>query len=91
LCAVRVASTNLISGVKFDPRQSPVVNSGLISTSGTQIYPSNPSSYASDPSCTFQNINPDTVSCASAGTIHSTTPSASQWFVIPAAPPSVFP
>jgi hypothetical protein len=94
LCAVRVASTNLIYGVEFDPRQSPVKDSGLISTSGSQIYPANPanpSSYANDPSCTFQNINSDTVSCASAGTIHSATPSANQWFVIPAVLPSVFP
>lgn len=44
LCAVRVASTNLINGVEFDPRQSPVKNSGLISTNASQVFPTNPSS-----------------------------------------------
>jgi hypothetical protein len=89
LCAVRVRGSDLLNSVAFDPRPSPATTASLspIPTT-TQIFPSNPTAPSMDPSCTFQNVNADTVSCAGAGTINGT---ANQWFVIPAVPPSIFP
>jgi hypothetical protein len=70
VCGIRDENSN-INGIEFDPKVG--TNPGF--------YPSHQAS-ASDPSCTFQNINANAVSCS------ATTTSPAQLIAIPTVPPT---
>jgi hypothetical protein len=86
VCAVR-GTTDLYFGFEFDPKAGSFSN--FTASDARTNYPSSPKSFASDPSCTFQNVNTDTVSCSGAGTVNTGTPTPAELFVIPAIPPTV--
>jgi hypothetical protein len=86
VCAVR-GTTDLYFGFEFDPKAGSFSN--FTASNARTNYPSSPNSFASDPSCTFQNVNTDTVSCSGAGTVNTGTPTPAELFVIPAIPPTV--